>query len=213
MLNDCNTHIHCQARITLVGDLTLHSGFVTHLWALAHILNHLLIDFVCVDCLNPTLSPNLIETTEFLTHYVRSCDTDIIIFCCGIFSLHQIFNDIFTDVVKKHTCIFYGNWEFPDFPAPCLNTFKHIDFFWMPSKFSQKCFQAITHQAFQLIPIACSLPQVPLIDRSKFGIPESSFTFLFTGIYWLFKVGFYHIIIIAYAGTHSFKSPKNVIKI
>ena len=51
----------------------------------------------------------------------------------------------------------------------------------MPSKFSQSSFQAITHQPVQLIPIACSLPPIPLIDRAEFGIPESSFMFLFTG--------------------------------
>ncbi len=181
MLHDCNQHIHSNARITLIGDLTINSGFGYHLRALASALSELNISFVCIDSFNPYLTPSLIENTEFLTHSVNHFDTDIVIFCCGIYRLNFILNQFPRHVLQQSTCIYYGNWEFPDFPTSFKDTVSYIDHFWMPSKFSQDIFHSFTKKPVHLIPIACSLPTTTPINRADFSLSDSSFIFLFTG--------------------------------
>ncbi|HEY5851869.1 MAG TPA: glycosyltransferase family 4 protein [Lysobacter sp.] len=75
--------------------------------------------------------------------------------------------------------VVYPAWELPVYPQVWLDKLAQFDAVWAPSRFIQDGMAALTSRPVVHQPLACEVRLTSLLDRRYFGIPESSYAFLF----------------------------------
>ena len=75
----------------------------------------------------------------------------------------------------------YWNWELSTFPGEWEIAFSLFDEVWAPSRFTRDAIAAASPVPVRCIPFPVTVPAAPppWIDRSRFGLPDDVFLFLF----------------------------------
>jgi glycosyltransferase involved in cell wall biosynthesis len=75
--------------------------------------------------------------------------------------------------------IFYGNWEYPDYPENWKEIIKNFNEVWVSSKFTQEATVKTFQQKITYIPLPVSVTPGYTHDRDFFNLPKNTFLFLF----------------------------------
>lgn len=75
--------------------------------------------------------------------------------------------------------IYYGNWEYPDYPSTWKEIIKHFDEIWVPSKFTYQATAKAFDRQITHIPLSVSVSPEFAHDRDFFNLPQTTFLFLF----------------------------------
>ena len=80
--------------------------------------------------------------------------------------------------------IYYGNWEYADYPLISQEIVNHFDEAWAPSIFTFKILSKVLKSKVTHMPMAVTVSPGQIHERQFFNLPENSFLFLFTFDYW-----------------------------
>ncbi len=80
--------------------------------------------------------------------------------------------------------IYYGNWEYPDYPPIWQEIVNNFDEVWAPSKFTLQTMANAVKPIVNHIPMAVTVAPGHNYGRKFFNLPLDSFLFLFTFDYW-----------------------------
>jgi glycosyltransferase involved in cell wall biosynthesis len=80
--------------------------------------------------------------------------------------------------------IYFGNWEYSDYPSRWQEIIKHFDEIWAPSQFTLKTMSSVFKQPVTYIPLSVTVSPGYIHKRKFFNLPEDTFLFLFTFDYW-----------------------------
>jgi len=75
--------------------------------------------------------------------------------------------------------VIYPAWELPRYPAIWARQLERFDEVWAPSKFIAESISEAVSVPVHHMPLACEAKMRAFHGRSHFGIPESSFAFLY----------------------------------
>ncbi|MGH9809718.1 MAG: glycosyltransferase, partial [Terriglobia bacterium] len=75
--------------------------------------------------------------------------------------------------------IVYPAWELSKYPADWARYLERFDEVWAPSKFTRDALTAAVNRPVHYMPLASEVRLSSFLGRRYFGIPESSFVFLF----------------------------------
>ncbi|MEX5320893.1 glycosyltransferase [Pseudomonas shirazica] len=81
------------------------------------------------------------------------------------------------DLDSSHVIGFYL-WELEEVPKAHLLGLDLVDEVWVPTEFVGAAYEKLIPHKVKLVKKALQVPEVVASDRSKFGIPEGSYTFL-----------------------------------
>lgn len=75
--------------------------------------------------------------------------------------------------------IIYPAWELSNFPKVWIKQLERFDEIWAPSAFIANSIRPLTDTPVVLMPLACEVRLTSFLGRRYFGLPESSYLFLF----------------------------------
>lgn len=81
--------------------------------------------------------------------------------------------------LRKGYNIIYPNWELSRFPSEWIEVVNRFDEMWAPSQFIADALQGQCEKPLLHMPVACEVALSSLLSRRYFGIPESSYAFVF----------------------------------
>jgi len=82
---------------------------------------------------------------------------------------------------RRKFTVGYWNWELSEFPESWKGSFAYFDEVWAPSVFTQESIASASPIPVRYIPFSITVPEglPPGVGRSRFGIPNDAFLFLF----------------------------------
>jgi glycosyltransferase involved in cell wall biosynthesis len=75
--------------------------------------------------------------------------------------------------------ILYPNWELSRFPSEWFPMLDRFDEVWAPSKFIADSIEGHISKPLRHLPVSCEVDLSSLLSRRYFGIPESTYAFIF----------------------------------
>lgn len=75
--------------------------------------------------------------------------------------------------------IVYPAWELPTYPTEWASQLDRFDEIWAPSRFIFQALEPVVSRPLFLVPLASEVMLSGFLSRRYFGIPESSYAFLF----------------------------------
>ncbi len=76
--------------------------------------------------------------------------------------------------------IYYGSWEYPQYPDDHITVIESFDEVWAPSKFTLNALQKIISKPLHYVPLSITMPNLSSHSRADFKIPDNSFLFIST---------------------------------
>ncbi len=83
-------------------------------------------------------------------------------------------------VLQRCHNIYYGNWEYQQYPSDHVAVIETFDEIWAPSQFTYNALRAASHRPLFYVPLAVVVPDPQSARKADFNIPDDSFLFLHT---------------------------------
>ena len=80
--------------------------------------------------------------------------------------------------------IYYGNWEYSEYPLISQEIVNHFDEVWAPSQFTYQTLSKVIKPRVTHMPMAVTVAPGQNHERAFFHLPDNHFLFLFTFDYW-----------------------------
>lgn len=167
--------------VHIVGHPTAPIGMGEHVRSVARALREAGEQAMIVDIYGPSAhaDPDLVEAyAPFATPFLSD---DINIFCINADEVKQAFEVLASRNLTKDGSynIISPAWELSEFPDEWIQYLERFDEIWAPSQFILDAIEPKTDVPVVHMPLACEIGVRGLFSRRHFGIPESSYCFLF----------------------------------
>jgi glycosyltransferase involved in cell wall biosynthesis len=116
---------------------------------------------------------------EFGGHQVERLSADVNIFHVNGDEVEQSLQHIGNDLPAGAYNIIYPAWELSVYPSEWARQLERFDEIWAPSKFTKVSIADAVSRPVIHMPLACEVRVSTFLSRRFFGIPESSYVFLF----------------------------------
>lgn len=164
-------------RITLVGHPFAPIGMGEHLRATYRSLASVGLDVAVRDVYGLN-TPDPAIKAELDGHVVQDF-SEINIFCLNGDEIQPALGHMQTDLPRMSLNIVYPLWELSCYPPVWAEQLEKFDETWAPSKFIHGALQNAVRKPVIHLPLSGEIRVGKLFGRRYFGIPESSFVFLF----------------------------------
>jgi glycosyltransferase involved in cell wall biosynthesis len=88
------------------------------------------------------------------------------------------------DEASSHHEIYYGNWEFPDYPKTYQEIARSFDEIWAPSQFALETWTKSIGIPASYMPLPVTVNAGKNLTREYFGLPSNKYLFLFCFDFW-----------------------------
>jgi glycosyltransferase involved in cell wall biosynthesis len=125
---------------------------------------------------NFSRSPDIV--TEFGSDFVDTPNEGINIFVANVDEV-TLLRNVFGNLPSNSHNILYPTWELSTCPDHWRAEISDFDELWVPSKFVGDAFRGVYENEITIIPYPVDVKFNCLLNRSYFGLPDSSYVFLF----------------------------------
>jgi glycosyltransferase involved in cell wall biosynthesis len=170
-----------RPNVHVVGHPTAPIGMGEHVRSVFRALREAGEQAMIVDIYGPSdgADPELVKAyTQFTTPFLGD---DVNIFCINADEVKQAFEVLAKRNLKREGSynIVYPAWELAEFPDEWVQFLERFDEIWAASQFILDAIEPKTEVPVVHMPLACEVGVRGLYSRRHFGIPESSYCFLF----------------------------------
>jgi glycosyltransferase involved in cell wall biosynthesis len=116
---------------------------------------------------------------EFNEHIVQEFSSSLNIFCLNGDEIEPSLGHLSARLPKEAVNIVYPVWELSKYPAVWAEQLNQFDEVWAASRFTQLSIGGSVKKPVLHMPLAGEFKLKSFLSRRYFGIPESSFVFLF----------------------------------
>ena len=134
----------------------------------------------CIVDMNDTTSIESCDAEKLGCTVVRNCLYSLNIGAFTPTMLPHEFGRIGLSVIEQCHNIYYGNWEYQQYPADHITVIESFDEVWAPSKFTFDALKNIISKPLYHIPLSVTISNLATKTRADFNLPADSFLFINT---------------------------------
>jgi glycosyltransferase involved in cell wall biosynthesis len=164
-------------RVTVIGHPFIPLGMGEHLRAAFRSLRSAGLETAIRDVYGLGSTDSIVRD-ELSTHVVSDF-SDLNIFCLNGDEVEPALAHLATDVPREGVSVVYPLWELSRYPKQWAEQLSRFDEIWAPSRFTYDAIRASVSKPVVHMPLAGEVRVDKLLGRRHFGVPESSFVFLF----------------------------------
>ncbi len=165
--------------INIIGNAQGGFGMSQHAIMTAVAAQSAGINCAIVD-MNASTSIEGSDAVKFGCNVVRECLYSVNLAAFTPAMLPHEFAAIGLSVVENCHNIYYGNWEYPQYPPDHITVIEGFDEIWAPSKFTFEGLKNIISKPLHYVPLAVTVGNLLPASRADFNLPDNAFLFLNT---------------------------------
>ncbi len=169
--------MNSAGRVTVIGHPFVPIGMGEHLRAAFRALRSAGLNTAIRDVYGLGDNDSAVRG-ELAAHLVNDF-SEVNIFCVNGDEVEPTLRHLATDVPRVGISVVYPLWELSQYPRLWAEQLSRFDEIWAPSRFTYDAIRASVSRPVVHMPLAGEVRVEKLLGRRHFGVPESSFVFLF----------------------------------